>query len=137
MWLPRDGVEYVLHARRKYYKRSRYDFVHVRGSDDDDADPWFARVLAIIKVRVEAQHPHIAAAGFLPLAIVQWLKRQPVDFVPGIPTFEYWPAPAAIEIAAIERPVKLLDCPVPGADGKERVCALRYGKSGMSNGLFM
>lgn len=133
--IARDGVVHKLHARRKYYQRFRYDFVHVRGGDNA-ANPWLARVLAIIKVEIPADQEHIAAAGFLPLAIVQWLDRDPIDLLPGMPTYKYLPTPQAIEVESIVRPVLLVDSPCAAADGTRRVCALPYGKSAASNALF-
>ena len=134
--ITRGGVVYTLHARRKYYGRHRYDFVHVR-SEDDAPGPWLARVLAIIKVEVPGGQKHIAVAGFLSLAIVQWLDRDPTDLVPGTPTYKYLPTPQAIEVESIVRPVLLLDSPCAAADGTRRVCALPYGKSAASNALFL
>ena len=131
----RDGVLHKLHARRNYFDRHRYDFVHVRGSDDE-ANPWLARLLAIVKVKVLEGQQHIDAAGYLPLAIIQWLDRDPVDLVPGTATYWYLPNPQAIEMEAIVRPVKLLDSPCAAADGRRRVCALPYGKTAASNALF-
>ena len=133
--ITRDGVVHTLHARRKYYTRFRYDFVHVHGGDDA-VNPWLARVLAIIKVEIPGDQQHVDAAGFLPLAIIQWLDRDPVDLVPGTPTYKYLPTPQAIELPAIVRPVKLLDSPCVAADGTRRVCAVPEGKTAAFNALF-
>lgn len=135
MRVTRDGIVHALHARRTHYGHlgGRYDFVHVRAAADANDGPWLARLLAIVKVEVKEG---IAVPGFLPLAIIQWLNRDPVDLVPGIPTYRYLPDPQAIEIVSIVRPVKLLQSPCAAADGTYRVCALPYGKSAASNALF-
>ena len=93
-------------------------------------------MLAVIKVEVAGNQEHIDAAGFLPLAIVQWLDRDPIDLVPGTPTYRYLSQPQAVEVESIMRPVLLLDSPCAAADGTRRVCALPYGKSAASNALF-
>ena len=134
--IERDGMEHALHARRKYYGRYRYDFVHVNGGVNPAADPWLARVLAIVKVEVFAKPPHVEAAGFLPLAVVQWLQRED-DLLPGMPTYKYLPTPQAIEIESIKRPVRLLEAPCRDEDdGTHRLCALPYGKTAAFNKLF-
>ena len=128
-------MEYTLHARRVYFGRPRYDFVHVRNDNGDVHNPWLARVLAIFKVEVPAGQRHIVAAGFLPLVIVQWLERD-VDVIPGTPSYRYLPTPQAVEVEAIIRPVKLLESPTFAADGSHKLCALLYGKSSIHNALF-
>ena len=134
--ITRDDVVHTLHARREYFGRHRNDFVHVRAAEDANNGPWLARLQAFIKVDVPEGQEGIAA-GYLPLAIVQWLDRDPVDVVPGIPTYKYLPHPQAISIEAIVRPVHLLDSPCVAADGEHRVCALPYGKSAAFNALFV
>ena len=134
--LTRDGVVYALHARRKYHGRPRYDFVHIRGGDDD-ANPWLARVLAIINVEVAANQEHVVAAGFLPLVIIQWLERDVDDIVAGTPSYHYLPHPQAVEVEAIVRPVKLLEYPsLDPEDGTRHLCALLHGKTAAFNDLY-
>ncbi len=117
----RQGRLHRVHARRTFFGSPRYDFVEIRGSTAAAGDLWFGRVLALFDVNVSRDHPRIGR-GWVSMALVQWLARDPQDQVAGVPTFSFtWGAhPDAVFVDQILRPVALVTSPVVPDDGHRR-----------------
>lgn len=129
-----DDIE-VLLTRRDYYGEARFDFVEVAG-DAPGQDLWIARLLCMFKVKAAARTALTTEPGWISLAMVQWMAREPRDAIAYTPTFvpslEY-PDPVVIELRSVLRLVRLLQLPRKlddrAEDGVPRYLVLPYGKT--------
>lgn len=120
-----------VHARRRYYRGSRFDFVRVRGEGGIN---WIARILGLFRVNVRA-HPAIVEPGYINLSVVQWM-RQVEDAIPGMATFAFL---QEVDVALTESfisPVKLLLLPDDRQNPEPRMVAVPWGKTAAINGEF-
>ena len=133
-----ESPPFKVFASPERYGKMRYDFVRVRNGDNPD-EPWFARVLAILGVKV-LPGPNVEQAGLIHIAIVQWLERIDEEVIPGAATFGYcdWRAagfePVAVCPTVLQSLLHVVDVPAVGENPTPRMAALPYGKSARFNG---
>ena len=135
--IKRGNEVHRIHARRDYFHNGPcYDFVLVHHVGEEDADPWLARILAIMQVNVPPQEG-VTTPGWMPFALVHWLERLPAHDIGTIQAFQFVssPHPDAINLDAVERPVRLATSPRVGAHQNHVYYAMPYGKSARANAL--
>jgi len=126
----RAGKRVVVHARRRFFKSHRYDFVRISGAA---GEMWAARLMGLIRVYLDYEPPRVTKSGWIPLVIVQWLQRTE-DALPGMPTFKYLQRSCAISPEAIEARLKVVEMPRKTADETSPLLvAIPYGKSALFN----
>ena len=136
----RDGSRFVVHARRDFHGRARYDFVLVQGTRNNDLGVpevcyWVARVLALISTTPPADAA-TRDEEWTETAIIQWLEDVQSRLTPDIRTYRLCKGATAIHPTSFKSPLRLVSSPeTDGENGSNLFCAIPFGKSLLFNKL--